>query len=72
MEKQRLYSVIASLPSHLQSKVYDYALSLQNQGADVAQATPLILDMHKDALVIAEDFDEPLPNDFWLGTSVSD
>lgn len=68
MEKERLYSVIASLPTHLQTKLYDYALSLQEAAS--WQVTPLILDMHKDALVAAEDFDAPLPDSFWLGADV--
>lgn len=68
MDKERLNSVIASLPAYLQSKVYVYALSLQDTAS--SQATPLILNMHKDALVIAEDFDARLPDSFWLGTDV--
>jgi hypothetical protein len=69
MEKERLYSVIASLPAHLQTKVYDYALSLQTASS---QVTPLVLNMHEGVLVIAEDFDAPLPDDFWLGTDLHD
>ena len=62
--------MIASLPAHLQTKVYDYALSLQ--AAASSQVTPLVLNMHEDALVIAEDFDAPLPDNFWLGTDLHD
>lgn len=72
MENERLHSVIASLPTHLQTKVYEYALSLQEAASSQATVTPLILNMHEDALVAAEDFDAPLPDSFWLGADVCD
>lgn len=60
---QDLYSVIEKLPPDLQTKVYDYALTLARE----AEPDELVLNMHKGALGIAEDFDAPLPESFWLG-----
>jgi len=82
VEKEYLYSVIESLPDHLQSKVYDYALSLRDseslrnrrslQDTNTTLPAALVLDMHKGALAISDDFAEPLPDSFWLGTDVCD
>jgi antitoxin (DNA-binding transcriptional repressor) of toxin-antitoxin stability system len=29
--------------------------------------TPRIPDLHSNAIIISDDFDEPLPDEFWLG-----
>lgn len=29
--------------------------------------SPRIPDLHPNAIIISEDFDEPLPDEFWLG-----
>ena len=63
--KDSLLTLVETLSPKLQTKVYEYALSLQKTALPHAQ--PLILNMHKGAMTIAEDFDEPLPNSFWLG-----
>ncbi len=60
-----LITIVEALPPELQTRVYEYALSLQK--ISLPQDQPLILDMHKGALKTAEDFDEPLPDSFWLG-----
>ena len=31
--------------------------------------TPRVADLHKGAIWISDDFDEPLPDEFWLGES---
>ena len=61
--QQSLLNVIENLPPELQSKVYEYALSLSNE----PEASELVLDMHKGAFEIAEDFGAELPESFWLG-----
>ncbi len=62
--KDSLLTLVETLPLELQTKVYEYALSLQKTASPYEH--PLILDMHKGAMTIAEDFDEPLPDSFWL------
>ena len=61
-----LLTVVETLPPELQTKVYEYALSLRE--APLPQPLPydqpLILNMHKGALLMADDFDEPLPDTF--------
>ena len=64
-----LLTVVETLPPELQTKVYEYALSLRETppSPPLLRSQPLILDMHKGALVMASDFDEALPDTFWLG-----
>ena len=64
-----LFAVIETLPPELQTKVYEYALSLRETppSQPLPHSQPLILDMHKGALTMTDDFDEPLPDTFWLG-----
>ena len=33
-----------------------------------SSTTGRIPDLHKDAIWISDDFDEPLPDEFWLGS----
>ena len=63
--KDSLLTLVETLPLELQTKVYEYALSLQKTASPHEQ--PLILDMHKGAMTVAEDFDESLPDSFWFG-----
>lgn len=30
-------------------------------------STPRVADLHRDAIEMSADFDEPLPEEFWLG-----
>ena len=58
---KRLITIVEALPPELQTRVYEYALSLQKASLPQDQQDqPLILDMYKGILKIAEDFDEPL------------
>ena len=66
--KDSLLTVVEALPPELQTKVYEYALSLQKTSLPQSQQDQsFILDMHKGSMMIAEDFDDPLPDAFWLG-----
>ena len=57
--KDSLLTVVETLPPELQAKVYEYALSLQKTPLPQNQQDqPLILDMHKGSMTIAEDFDD--------------
>ncbi len=60
-----LLTIVETLPLELQTKVYEYALSLRE--TPLPHSQPLILDMHKGALIMTDNFDEPLPDTFWLG-----
>ncbi len=64
-----LLTVVETLPPELQTEVYEYALSLRETPLPqpLPHSQPLILDMHKGALTMASDFDEALPDTFWLG-----
>ncbi len=35
----------------------------------VPMAKPRVAELHKGAIITSDDFDAPLPDDFWLGTS---
>jgi len=34
----------------------------------MAEATPRVADLHPGAIWTSEDFDDPLPDEFWTGT----
>ncbi len=65
MHSQRLLEEIEVLPPELQKQVSDFVAFLRKQ------QNPLIkkrtVGEYKDKIVIHEDFDEPLGDDFWLG-----
>ena len=63
--KGSLLTFVETLPPELQAEVCKYALSLRKTPLPQnRQDQPLIFDMHKGLVVIAEDFDEPLPDAF--------
>jgi Protein of unknown function (DUF2281) len=67
MDSSSLHKLIDQLPGHLQKKVYDFANSLINREKQVLSKKPRVLDLHKGQVWMSEDFDEPLPDEFWLG-----
>lgn len=39
------------------------------QAGEIHQQQPRILGLHAGAIQMREDFDEPLPDEFWLGAA---
>ncbi len=66
MDSSSLHKLIDQLPPSLQKQVYDFANALVNKKENTAKK-PRILDLHKGQVWMSEDFDEPLPDEFWLG-----
>jgi hypothetical protein len=66
MHGQQLLHEIEILPPELQKQVSDFVVFLrkQQQKQLVKKRT---VGEYKDKIVIHEDFDEPLGDDFWLG-----
>ncbi len=66
MHGQQLLHEIEILPPELQKQVSDFVVFLrkQQQKQFVKKRT---VGEYKDKIVIHEDFDEPLGDDFWLG-----
>jgi hypothetical protein len=66
MHGQQLLQEIEVLPLELQKQVSDFVIFLRKQ-----QQKQLIkkrtVDEYKNKIVIHDDFDEPLGDNFWLG-----
>jgi len=65
MNSQQLLRKIEILPPELQKQVYDFVifLSRQQQKQLIEQRT---VGEYKDKIRIHTDFDDPLPDNFWL------
>jgi hypothetical protein len=72
-----LLAVVRTLPPHRQAQVLDFAAFLRAQeeagdGAapsaseDATRRHP-VPNLHPGAMVMHDDFDDPLPEGFWLG-----
>jgi hypothetical protein len=66
MHGQQLLHEIEILPPELQKQVSDFVIFLrkQQQKQSIKKRT---VGEYKDKIVIREDFDEQLGDDFWLG-----
>jgi len=66
MHGQQLLQEIEILPPELQKQVSDFVIFLrkQQQKQHIKKRT---VGEYKGKIVIHEDFDEPLGDDFWLG-----
>jgi hypothetical protein len=66
MHGQQLLHEIEILPPELQKQVSDFVIFLRkkHQKQSIKMKT---VGEYKDKIVIHEDFDEPLGDDFWLG-----
>ena len=53
-----LIQQVTRLPFNLQEKVLEYAKSLSKR-------KPRVADLNKGAIQTRDDFDAPLPDDFW-------
>ncbi|HRT08713.1 MAG TPA: toxin-antitoxin (TA) system antitoxin [Candidatus Paceibacterota bacterium] len=63
-----------SLEAVLEAAVKEAGVVLTKSGEPVAQVIPLpgkskqrVAPLHAGAWAVSEDFDEPLPDEFWLG-----
>lgn len=66
MHSQELLQEIEILPPELQKQVSDFVsfLRKQQQKQPIKKRT---VGEYKDKIVLHDDFDEPLADDFWLG-----
>ena len=68
MDSAHLHTLIDRLPADLQREVYDFAASLLRQRGEQAPVKkPRVMDLHKGQFWMSDDFDDPLPDEFWLG-----
>ncbi len=65
MHSQRLLQEIEILPPELQKQVSDFVAFLRKQQNQLIKKRTV--GEYKGKIVIHEDFDEPLGDDFWLG-----
>ena len=60
--------LIDQLPADLQKEVYDFAtFLLEKRGKPTLRQKPRVAGLHEGQTLISDDFDEPLPDEFWLG-----
>jgi len=64
MNTQQLLDVIEKLSPELQQQLYDLAISLDQQ-SPIKQRT---VGEYVDKIRLHPDFNNPLPDEFWLGT----
>ncbi|NCJ07180.1 DUF2281 domain-containing protein [Synechococcales cyanobacterium C] len=64
--EQALLEQVRALTPSQQQEVLDFAAFLRQK---LPQPTPKVRTpgLHPDAFVMNDDFDEPLPDSFWLG-----
>ena len=72
MDSANLHTLIDQLPAELQKEVYNFAAFLlekkrQPPHTQKPPEKPRVMDLHKGQVWMSDDFDEPLPDEFWLG-----
>jgi len=50
----------------------DVRVRVEQKPAETGRAAPRALGLHQGMLTMSEDFDEPLPDSFWLGDDAGD
>ena len=70
MDSANLHTLIDQLPTDLQKEVYDFAAFLLEKKGQPSRKEPRVAGLHEGQTVISDDFDEPLPDEFWLGKDV--
>lgn len=59
---------LVSTPEPLLVKVLDFIQTVKGRSnLATEQDAPRVPGLHKDQIWISEDFNEPLPDEFWLG-----
>ena len=66
MNTQQLIHDVEVLPPELQKQVFDFVSFLKKQHVSIRKRT---IGEYKGKIRIADDFDAPLGDDFWLGKS---
>lgn len=66
MQTQRLMQEIAVLPPELQKQVSDFVIFLRTQQQKQSLKKRTVGE-YQDKIIIHEDFDKPLPDEFCLG-----
>ncbi len=69
MNTAQLHASIDELPSDLQEQVYNFVTFLKSTQVelDTALKENRVLGLHKGSMQMHDDFDDPLPDTFWLG-----
>jgi len=68
MDSSSLHTLIDQLPAELRREVHDFAaFLLSKQKKQGPRKKPRIAGLHEGQTVMSDDFDEPLPDEFWLG-----
>ncbi|VAW42831.1 hypothetical protein MNBD_CHLOROFLEXI01-4550 [hydrothermal vent metagenome] len=73
MLKETLWREIDSLPPSRLKTLLDFARFLQfmeEQKSEVQKVSSRIPGLDADTTWVSDDFDNPLPDSFWFGTSV--
>lgn len=66
MQDQQLLHEIEILPPDLQKQVTDFVVFLRKQQIRQLRKKRTVGE-YKGKIIIHDDFNEPLPDDFWLG-----
>ena len=66
MQSQQLLHEIEVLPPDLQKQVTDFVVFLRKQQIRQLRKKRTVGE-YKGKIIIHDDFNEPLPDDFWLG-----
>jgi len=66
MQSQQLLHEIEILPVELQKQVFDFVTFLRRQQQKQANKSRTVGE-YRGKIVIHDDFDAPLPDEFWLG-----
>lgn len=66
MNSQQLVHEFEVLPPELQKQVFDFVIFLRKQQLR-QQLMKRTVGEYRNKIRIADDFDEPLGDDFWLG-----
>jgi hypothetical protein len=66
---ETIVSELASAPETLLLEVLDFIHSAKNNSnlSSNSSLTPRIPGLHQGQIWISEDFNDPLPDEFWLG-----
>lgn len=63
--EQALLKQVRTLTPAQQQAVLDFAASLRQQTSPVPKER--IPGLHRGAFIMSDDFDDPLPDSFWVG-----
>lgn len=66
IDMQTLFQAVDTLNSEQLAQLRTYVEQLQHQTEQLSDK-PRIFDMHPGAIVIDDDFNNPLPDEFWFG-----